>query len=474
MIVSARGKRSPIDDFNNNNIPFDTEMSVSESSAPSSRLDKTSFFTIPDDETILRLVQQQFAPELERLKRAYSISNNPNAKLPSTASPSQILFGHQYDEVNRTLVGLLALRWVYNDEYDTFRGAQPAAVVLTRESFNWMRDMFKSGLKDNDDFLALLTSMVVNDLGKDPQLASDYRAQTGEDIAAQNHDRILLNAVGAGLVPSFNRLPERDRADILRGMKLGAEFNFGQLAQAENVPVSLTALVELRGHPRSFELGFMEQLLDIAGASGHEDWTCAKIMIQPVLDAYRNVYEVSQSVIADEINSLRNAYDLILVRRGKMLQDKGFRQLEVTNDNDRALMRLFCMGRVTSLSGAQLYESALGGLEIETRTLLIAGLNVDGSVERPAVIATYAPALLTKGVDSAGSDDEKQRRLQSLMRYLARVLELGGTPSDKSAVVIERNMLGVVQQIVESAEFRANPTILDNKEVPKDVIAQII
>lgn len=447
-------------------------MSMPETSASYSQLDQTSFFAILEDETILHLVQGRFAQELERLKRAYSVSN-PNAKLPSTASPSQILFGHQFDEVNRTLVGLLALRWIYNDEYDTFRRAQPEAVALTRESFNWMRDMFKAGLRSNDDFIALLTAIIVNDLGKDPQLASDYHAQTGEDISAQNHDRILLKAVEAGLVPSFNRLPERDRADILRGMKLGADFNFGQLAQAENVPVSLTALLELRGHPRSFELGFMEQLLDIAGASGHEDWTCAKVMIQPVLDSYRNVYEVSQSVIADKIG-LRDAYDLILVRRGQLLHEKGFRRLEVTNDADRALMRLFCMGRVTSLSKARLFESALEELEAKTRSLLVASLNVDGSIEQPAVIATYAPALLTKGAHGVGSDDEKRRRLQSLMRYLARVLELGNGSSGTSAVVIERNVLGVVQDIVESDEFLANPKILDSKEVPDGVIAQTI
>ncbi|KAI1274842.1 hypothetical protein F5Y07DRAFT_191609 [Xylaria sp. FL0933] len=447
-------------------------MEVSHPAPASRQIDKTSFFTISDDEAVLRLIHDHFAQELERLKRAYSISN-PNTTPPSTPSPSQILFGKQFDEVNRTLVGVLALRWIYNDQYDAFRKAQPEPVALSRDSFNWMRDMFRAGLESNEDLIDLLTSIVANDLGKDPELASDYRAKTGEDISAQNHDRILLEAVEAGLVPSLNRLSEEHKADVLRGMKLGAEFNFGQLAQAENVPVSLTALLELRGHARAFSLAFMEQLLDIAGASGHEDWTCAKTLIQPVLNAYRNVYDVSQGVISGDMG-LRDAYDLILVRRGQMLHNQGFRRLEIANPDDRALMRLLCMGRVTQLPTAQLYDSVWEELEADVRTSLVADLNVDGSVEQPAVIATYAPAFLTTGVDAGGtgSSEGKRSRLKSLLRYLARVLKLDVTLSDTSAVVIERNLLGIVQDVVKSEEFRANPSILDSEEVPDGVVAQ--
>ncbi|KAI8945147.1 hypothetical protein F4801DRAFT_147894 [Xylaria longipes] len=447
-------------------------MSASHPTTTSCPIDRTSFFAIPDEEKILRLVQERFSQELERLKRAYSIAN-PNATPPSTLSPSQILFGSQFNEVNRTLVGLIALRWIYNDQYDIFRGTQSDPVALTRESFNWIRRVFKAGLNSDDDLMALLTSIVVNDLGKDPQLATDYRDKTGEDISAQNHDLILLKAVEAGLVPSLDCLPENDKSDILRGMRLGAEFNFGQLAQAENIPVCLTALLELRGNSRAFELRFMEQLLDIAGASGHEDWTCAKKLLQPVFDSYRNVYDAAQAVISGGM-SLQDAYNLILVRQGQMLREKGFRQLDVADPDDRALMRLLCMGGVADLSAAQLYGSVWVDLEAEIKTSLTANLNVDGSIDRPAVLPTYAPALLTKGVGvgGPGSTDEKKKRLRSLLRYLDRVLKPTTTHLDGSVVVIERNLLTVVQDIVGSEEFQANPAILEVKEVPEGVIAQ--
>ncbi|KAI0414237.1 hypothetical protein F5X98DRAFT_256956 [Xylaria grammica] len=440
----------------------------------SSNLAETAatFFTTPDDKTVLYLLQNQFAQELERLKRAYSISN-PNATLPSTASPSQILFGGQFDEVNRTLVGLLALRWIYNNKYDAFRGARPGAVPLTRDSFNRLRGLFKTELKSDEDFIVLLTSMVVNDLGKDPQLASDYQAKTGEDISALNHDLILLKAAEAGLVPSLNRLSAKHRDNILRSIRLGAEFNFGQLAQAENVPVGLTALLQLRDHPRVFELRFMEQLLDVAGACGHEDWTYAKSFNQPTFDAFLNVYEATKAIVSGRMG-LRDAYDIILERRGEMLRDQGFRHLEITNPSDRALMRLFCMGRATVLSTAQLYDSVWGDLEPETKDSLVANLNIDGSVGRPAIQVTYAPALLQKGVDAngPGSSDEKRKRLQSLLRYLARALEPASMPLNSSAVVMERNVLAVAQYVAESDEFRANPAVLDGMAVPDSVVAQ--
>ncbi|KAI0554764.1 hypothetical protein F4679DRAFT_595303 [Xylaria curta] len=332
--------------------------------------------------------------ELERLKRAYSIPD-PNATPPSAASPSQILFGNQFNEVNRTLVGLIALRWIYNDQYDNFRGTQSDPVALTRESFNWIRQVFQAGLTSDDDLIALITSII-------------------------NHDLILLKAAEAGLVPSFDRLPKNDKADVLRGMRLGAEFNFGQLVHAENIP-----------------------LLDIAGASGHEDWTCAKRFLQSTLRRTGTM-------------GLRDAYDLVLGRRSWMLREKGFRHLDIADADDRALTRLLCMGGVANLSAAQLYESVWIDLEAETKTLLIADLNVDGS-DQPAVLPTYAPSLMRKGVDvnGPGSTNEKRKRLRSLLRYLCRVLKLTDTHINGSVV-----------------DFWANPTVFESKDVPNGAIAQ--
>jgi hypothetical protein len=197
------------------------------------------FFTIPDAE-LLFLLREAFAHELERLKNAYSVSD-PNIARPPTPSPSRILYGADYDEVNRTLVSVLALRWLHNSQYDRFVARQPESVRLTRESFSWMR---QRAAEVPDNYLeALLTAVIINDLGEDPSLAVDYHSRTGEDVSALNHDAILLKAcLQPGMVAALDRLAPLQRAGVMRGLELGADFNYGQLAQTENAPAYLSVL----------------------------------------------------------------------------------------------------------------------------------------------------------------------------------------------------------------------------------------
>lgn len=235
----------------------------------------------PQDD-LVRMVYREFTQEIDNLQRAYSIRNSP-WNPPDCPSPSWTLFREDYDEVNRTLVGVLALRWIHLGEYENFVHSQPTKVRLSRESFDWIRQFYREVIgEDADALYALITSMVINDLGKDPQLAIDYKSQTGIDIADCNHDAILLKACNAGLVPSLDRLPSQYKDDLVRGIELGATFNFGQLAQAENVPVCLAGLLRMKDNPRSFQLRCIEQLLDISGAAGHMDWTCAGKLIEPI------------------------------------------------------------------------------------------------------------------------------------------------------------------------------------------------
>ncbi|KIX06574.1 uncharacterized protein Z518_04550 [Rhinocladiella mackenziei CBS 650.93] len=91
----------------------------------------------------------------------------------------------------------------------TERWLQDRAITLKWESFQWLRNIFGKGLQPPDDVYALVTSMVI---------------------------------------------------------KLGLDFNFGQLAQAENAPASLAGLRQMRGRDRAFEMRFMEQVLDLSGA----------------------------------------------------------------------------------------------------------------------------------------------------------------------------------------------------------------
>lgn len=430
--------------------------------------DMGRFFNISDIE-LLRQIHLEFRPELDRLKRAYSIRER-HVPLLASPSPSQIIYETQHDEVNRTLVSVLSLRWIYRDQYELFTRTQPDQVILSRSSFTWLRDIVLERLQNPTDLYALLTYIVINDLGKDPQLASDYLSQRDEDISGLNHDIILFKAAEAGMIPSFNRLQEQNQDEILRGMRLGAEFNPGQLAQAENAPACLLSLLQMKGHSRSFRFHFIQQLLDISGAAGHEDWTCAKKFIQPIAKAYQDVYEVAEAIISGE-RGLRDAYDVILVRRGNMLHEKGLGELDVQRHDHRAFLRLLCMGGVSDLDKADFYLSVWEKLEDDTKSSLIHTLNVDGSFSEPAVQPTYMPAMLTQGVGEVDSAPREIRtqRLRHILRYLSRVMNLESEWPDHTAVV-ERSVLWVLKGVVQSDAFREDPTILESTKIPETAI----
>ncbi|KAI1412535.1 hypothetical protein F5Y13DRAFT_43965 [Hypoxylon sp. FL1857] len=424
------------------------------------------------DQEFLVLVHSDFEDELLRLRYAYSVGGRDDNK-PSSRSPSVILYGEDYDEVNRTLVGLLALKWVYNRQYDVLVANQAEALRLSRKSFEWMYQFYAKSIANPNELYALITSIVVNDIGKDEKLALDYQKKTGENIVSLNHDMILLKAVKSELVGCLDRLSPEDRDDIIHGMELGAEFNFGQLAQAENVPASLASLATMRGHARSFRLRFEEQLLDIAGAAGHLDWTCAKKLTQSNFDAYRTVYDAGMGIVRDGL-SLRAGYDLVLKRRLDLLREKGFRSLDLRNEGDRALARILCMGSVADLSTAELYNRAWTSLEDDIRHSLRKSLNIDGSVAEPAVQVTYIPALITQAVDAGGPGtlEAKERALRSALHYLCRVMSAPGKP-DGPVSVIERNVLSTLKEVVQTPEFRENPTILERAAIPESLAAMM-
>ncbi|KAI1400466.1 hypothetical protein F4819DRAFT_461206 [Hypoxylon fuscum] len=424
------------------------------------------------DEQLLLLIRDDFEDELRRLKHAYSVGGRSDIK-PSTRSPSKILYSDEedHDEVNRTLVGLLTLKWIYNKQYDILVGNQPEILRLSRKSFEWIHTFYKDYVRSPDELYALITSIVVNDIGKDEGLAREYQDAEGEDISTANHDLVLLKAVQSGFVKCLDRLSPEDKADIMRGMELGAEFNFGQLAQAENAPACLASLAKMRGHARSFRLRFMEQLLDIAGAAGHLDWTCAKKLTQSNFDAYRTVYDAGIGIIEGGL-SLREGYDLVLQRRLDLLRKKGFRTVNLKEKDDRALARILCMSSVADLDTAELYERAWTSLEDDVRQSLRTSLNIDGTIAEPAVQVTYIPALITQAVDVNGpwSTEEKERSLRSALRFLCRVMTAPGKP-DGPVSVIERNVLSVLKDVVQTEQFREDPTILEKVPIPDSLAA---
>ena len=438
-----------------------------------------TFWTMPD-ENLLLLIRDEFPTELDRLKTAYSVRIT-GITPPSTPSISHILYKKNFDEINRTLVGILALRWIWNDKYEAFIGSHPPSpVTLKRESFTWMRQMFTSGLETPIDIYTLVLSMVTNDLGKDPNLANDYAKLKDIDISKVNHDMILLLALEAGMVPALNLLPSQQRDQLVTGIKLGAEFNFGQLAQGENAPASLSGLLAMRGEERAFEMRFMEQLLDLSGAAGHEDWTCARKMIEPIFQSYRNVYDAAMAIISGEMD-LRAGYDIIPARKLELLRKAGWDgEVDMSQPEGRALARLFCMGNTNSQETADMYAQAFTqAIGNRTRKTLVQGFNVDGSVAEPAIQPTYAPAMLSKATGNTEhrSKEEKVQAISAVLGFLARCFEISTAERKRfkaqKVMVIERDVR-VIDEIVEGALFKKDgQAALKGCKVPEGVAANI-
>ena len=435
-----------------------------------------------DEASLLHQIKDAFPSELARLKSVVAAEQGSPIEASQNGadrrlSPSNELYGQDYDEVNRTLVGLLALRWICNDQYERFTAGQTQHLRLRRDSWEWLRNLFRKNLRTNDDLLLLVISMVINDVGKDPQLADDYFERTKRQLQQRNHDSLLYEAAQAGMIPCLDMLSKEQQSDLLLGLELGSELNAGQLAQAESVPVNLEFLQSMKGHEHAFEMKFLEQILDVAGALGHLDPFGAKNLIEPVFEAFQTVHEVSVKIIAGEL-SYRQGYDEVLKKRGRLLSGAGFRRLSVSDKEERALLRLLTMGRTTDIDQAELFSRAFQGLDPRHKQWLIKGLNIDGNPNETAVLPYYMPAVLSEVLKSTkdASDEDRQKALTSIMKYLAKVLDKSSKVQDEvlpeeargpiPGIVIEHNMMKA-REVISSENFLSNPEQLDELEIPQ-------
>jgi hypothetical protein len=446
-------------------------------------LSDTKFWQMPEDELLI-LIRDEFPAELDRLKNAYSVKATGVPRPKSHSISERMYDGKNYDEINRTLLGVLVLRWIILNDYASFTRGQKPALALKRESFDWLHNYYWTKINTPDDAYALVLSMIINDLGKDPYLAEDYARLTGNDISNVNHDMILYHAIQANMVPALDRLTPVHLTTMLDGIQLGATLNFGQLAQAENAPASLAGLSDMRGKTLAFQFRFMEQVLDVSAAKGHEDWTAALVMIEPVFQSYRNVYDAAAGIIAGTV-TLRQGFDLILTRKLALLSSTGYAfatTLDIaTSPQDRALARLFCLGNTNSPATAEIFRAAFldssspNLLPEADRDTLIHGLNVDGSPAEPAIQPTYTPAMLAKALANtpSGSPEEKVRALVAMLRYLAKVFRRKNTLTNQGVTVVEREVR-CVDAVVGGEEFRREPEVLVREAVPEDRVANCV
>ncbi|KAJ5929199.1 hypothetical protein N7454_007047 [Penicillium verhagenii] len=435
------------------------------------------------DEDLVRLLYAQFGPEIDHLKRVpHAVEGDESPSKGNlthhTLSPSRLLFDEDFDEVNRSITNVRALKWVLANDYDAFVAHQPPSPIrLSHETFQALKRQADSFLEDTDQLLALIVALVIGDMGKDPRLSDEIAARKGQDAdvnyekenANENHDELLAEAVACGILDGpLSQLSDARRADVILGVNVGATLNIPQLTQGENVPASLQPILKFRGHPEAFNLKFLEIIFDVAGAGGHLDSCGAKRMIEPVCQSFLQAGPILKSIITDNV-SLHEAYDHVLRNRGQLVVEQGFPVLSTGVPAERALLRLFAMGRVAERSMAENFQEAFRGLSESTREALVQGLNVDGVDDGQAVLLYYIPALFaeTGRVMRGASTEEHVVALQCVMGFMARTY--GGSIScpGQEGSIIERNVSPVVEFVRDPA-FRNNPHILDEYTLPEE------
>ncbi|KAJ5758537.1 hypothetical protein N7520_005693 [Penicillium odoratum] len=162
------------------------------------------------DEDLVRLLYAQFGPEIDRLKRAppaveggESQSHSKGYLTADGLSPSRLLFNENFDEVNRSITNIRALKWVLADDYDAFAANQPSPVKSSQVTFQSLNRQVDFFLKDTDRLFASIVALIIGDKGKDPYLADEIYARKGtksECADRKNHDELLAEAVACGIL----------------------------------------------------------------------------------------------------------------------------------------------------------------------------------------------------------------------------------------------------------------------------------
>ncbi|KAF7162455.1 hypothetical protein CNMCM5623_007746 [Aspergillus felis] len=426
-------------------------------------------FVLMSDIDAVRLFGIVFANELSHLKKACVTVESTTATAlgrlgeNQNETPSMVLYNEDFPEVNRTLVSMLALKWVLGNDYLSFTATQNGN-KLSGTSFHQLRDFYTHLVRTKDDLHALLVAMAIDDIGKDSSI-SEEMAQQGVKATYADHSDLVYKAAQANLIQSLKIVPASSQRDILTCLHIGSKLNISQVVQGECPPASLEILSTLQGRGRGVNLRAMVTFLDVAGAGGHADTRSCIVMTEPVFHAYMSALEAFVEFSNGSIPSPRACYDHILEYRAKNLQQLGF-NFPSSADEARALSRLLCMGRVTTNEQANQFKKALDQLPLSAKKDLIHGLNVDGIDDGVAIIPYYAPGLLA---DALKSNDKAETTviavLSAFFRFLARVFAGSEPKPGVAGGMIERD-LSFVQGTIKGHRFRDDPTTLDDVSLP--------
>lgn len=277
----------------------------------------------------------------------------------------------EISEKKRTERSLLSLYWILKkDEVGFTREQTPA---LSGDSFKEIYNVFSQMLEKHEDEHAMLVTLAIHDLGKMKWLQKEIGKLNHPD-----HDQILSEVLQdhPHLLPSFNQLSE-DHKNFIKAI-WGMGLNVGQLTQAECLPKNLEKMIEARAkNPTVVDFHFAHETLDVCGVLGHIKPTAGAYLNENIWNTYRLAWECAQGG-----SDALSVYDNFLRARGDRIGLKF---------EDRALIRLCCMGRCFTAEAAQPFIQAFKQLDEQTRSILVTELNKTGFEGSSACLLYYSP-----------------------------------------------------------------------------------
>lgn len=329
--------------------------------------------------TIQAVVQRN--PEMTWFLAETSATPEGRDRVNGQSSYSFALFGKESAEFDRAATGIMAIKWILTGDFEALTRPQPQDRRLSRESFQKLRDFAVTTLRQPEDIDALVSFLVLSDLGKSKQLSARFK-----DL---DHDHVLLKSIENDpfQLPSFVRLTLEYQSMIKNSLK--SQFSFGKFLQGEGVPANLSKVVALERRTLDFYL--LHSIADIAGAAGHVEPNGSLVLTN---DIFKNIEAAITALRADGLKqSEQQVYSNYLQMRGVELGV--IPHLQLQEQKRFALLRILLLMRVNTKAAAKAVAKSFEDLPPKTQTILLRELNISGLGEETAIVLSYAPAMLS-------------------------------------------------------------------------------